>query len=74
MEEKQILSKLMTLIYLFNEFGNVNLEVTTVLDKEGCWTGKVILEQTTQPAVDDLQMADFYTKVICEKLKNGVDN
>ena len=66
---KQTLSKTMALIYLFNEFGNVNLNVTTVLDENGCWTGKVILEQTTEPATDDVEMADFYTKAICEKIK-----
>ncbi len=40
----QILSKEIALLYLSNEFGNFPLKVTTVLDKNNCWTGKVILE------------------------------
>ena len=63
----KILSKIMALIYLFHEFGNVNLKVTTVLDEEGCWTGKVILEQTLESPKDDTELAEFYTKAFCEK-------
>ena len=63
----KILSKIMALIYLFHEFGNVNLKVTTVLDEEGYWTGKVILEQTIENPKDDTELAEFYTKAFCEK-------
>ncbi len=68
MRKVKFLSKLMALIYLFHEFGNGNLKVTTVLDDEGCWVGKVILESTNEPAVDDKEFADFYTKAICQEV------
>ena len=67
MKKVKILSKIMALIYLFHEFGNVNLKVTTVLDDNGCWIGKVILEQTTENPKDDTEFAEFYTKAFCEK-------
>jgi hypothetical protein len=38
-----------------------------VLDENGCWVGKVILEQTTENAKDDTEFAEFYTKAFCEK-------
>ena len=67
MKKVKILSKIMALIYLFHEFGNVNLKVTTVLDNNSCWSGKVILEQTTENPKDDAEFAEFYTKAFCEK-------
>lgn len=67
MTKVKILSKIMALIYLFHEFGNENLKVTTVLDENGCWVGKVVLERTTENAKDDAEFAEFYTKAFCEK-------
>ena len=74
MKTTKFLSKIMALIYLFYEFGNGNLKVTTVLDNAGCWTGKVILEETTEEAKDDVEFANFYAKTFCEEKKQlGVD-
>lgn len=67
MKEIKILSKIMALIYLFYEFGNVNFKVTTILDDNGCWTGKVMLEQTEEPPQNDVELANFYTKEFCKK-------
>lgn len=68
MRKTRYLSKIMTLIYLFHEFGNGNLKVTTVLDDNGCWVGKVILESTNKPAEDDKEMAEFYTEALCREV------
>lgn len=58
---------MMALIYIFHEFGDVNLKVTTVLDEKGVWLGKVILEGTTQTAKDNEEFIDFYTSAIAEQ-------
>ena len=72
MKKIKILSKMMALIYIANEFGNGNLKVTTILDEDGMWQGKVILESTNESPKDDEDMAEFYIKAICsEKLKKG---
>lgn len=68
---KKILSKIMALIYLYHEFGNVNIKVTTVLDSNNCWTGKVILEQTNEEAKDDAEFAKFYTLAYCEEVNEN---
>lgn len=60
-----LLSKEIALLYLSNEFGNTPLKVTTILDNDGCWTGKVILE--SDPNFSELKTNDF------EYLKNIYD-
>lgn len=65
----KFLSKMMTLIYLFYEFGNGNLKVTTYLDDDGCWLGKVLIESTKENAKDDLELADFYTQAYIKNIK-----
>jgi hypothetical protein len=68
MNKEMYLSKLMALNYLFYEFGNGNLKVTTVLDENGGWTGKVVLEQTLEKPKNDVDLANFYLKVLCSDI------
>lgn len=64
---KKVLSKEMALQYIYNEFGNVNLKVTTELTDDSIWTGKVILEETDETPRDDEELAKFYSKTIVKK-------
>lgn len=49
MNRVEIYDKNTLLVYLINELSDqCNYRVTTVLNKDECWTGKVIIEETTQ--------------------------
>lgn len=61
---------MMALIYLFHEFGDVNIKVTTILSEKGSWQGKVILEDTTEKPKDDEDFAKFYTLAYCNEIEN----
>ena len=54
MEREQIFDKNTLLVYLINELisPQKNYKVKTVLTSSGCWTGKIIIEETTQEAKD----------------------
>ena len=53
MEREQIFDKNTLLVYLINELSpQKNYKVRTVLSSSGCWTGKVIIEETTQKPKD----------------------
>lgn len=70
MVNKKTYSKPTLITYLLNELGNGNFEVTTVLDENGCWTGKVIIEQSSADRNDD---AEYY-KAIAESLERIARN
>lgn len=53
MNNVQVLSKETLLVYLINELGDGNFKVTTVLDENGCWTNKVIIEGSTNENNED---------------------
>lgn len=44
MNMKNILSKETLLVYLINELSSGNYKVTTDLDEEGCWIGRIHIE------------------------------
>lgn len=60
----EILSQFMTFMYLNYEFGPRNFKITTVLDDNNCWTNKVILEATDEPAKDDVDFVKFYKEAL----------
>lgn len=69
MERGQIFDKNTLLVYLINELINPtkNYKVKTVLTSEGCWTGKIIIEETTQEAKD----IDEYYICLGDNTKKG---
>ncbi len=69
MKDVKILSKEMALFYLYHEFGNVNLKVTTDLNENGTWTGKISLEETKEPPKDDKDFLTFYLKAFEQEKK-----
>lgn len=71
----KILSRLMALLYLYNEFGKQNLKVTTYLDEDGCWVGKVLIEVTEEKlGADEMEFAQFYANALCEETKRKVED
>lgn len=60
MEDILFLDKDTLLVYLINELSsNVNYKVTTILDDNGCWTGKVNIE-ISQKSID---VGKYYRKI-----------
>lgn len=53
MERTEILSKETLLCYLINELSNGNYEITTHLDREGCWLGEITIKATDEPTNED---------------------
>jgi hypothetical protein len=70
MEKEQIFDKNTLLVYLINELisPTKNYKVKTVLTSEGCWTGKIIIEETTQDAEKDI---DEYYICLGNQTKRG---
>ena len=50
--KKMILDKNTLLVYLINELGNNSVEVTTILDEDGCWTGHLVIKETDAEPTD----------------------
>lgn len=57
MKSVNILSKETLLTYLINELSSSNYQVTTHLDKDGCWIGKIEIEISGKKENDD---NDYY--------------
>ena len=53
MERVEILSKETLLCYLINELSNGNYEVTTHLDRNGCWLGEISIKGTNEILNED---------------------
>ena len=53
MKDVEILSKETLLVYLINELSGGNHKVTTHLDKDGCWVGKIEIEVSYEEENDD---------------------
>ena len=53
MERVEILSKETLLCYLINELSNGNYEVTTHLDRNGCWLGEITIKGTNEQTNED---------------------
>lgn len=65
-KREQVLSKEIALLYLQNEFADAPIRVTTILDNDRCWTGKVLLEM----ADENEEIQDFeYLKAIYGRQK-----
>ena len=63
-QNSMVLSKEIALLFLANEFSNSPLKVTTVLDDNNCWTGKVILEVASDEKVENLKyLNNIYGRV-----------
>ena len=59
----QILSKETLIAYLLNEFPrNTNLKVTTFLDDNNCWLGKVQIEISGNPNNEDMEYFKCITR------------
>ena len=61
MNVKNILSKETLLTYLINELSSGNYEVTTHLDNQGCWIGKVTIEISGKEENND---NDYYKALV----------
>lgn len=72
-ERVQYLSKEMLITYLYNELGNSTVKVTTHLDKQNCWTGKISMEVVHGTPKDDRELAEFYLKILCEEKLNTIN-
>ena len=53
MNAKHTLSKETLLVYLINELSSGNYKVTTDLDEEGCWVGRIHIESCFEKNNDD---------------------
>ena len=69
MERTEILSKETLLCYLINELSNGNYEVTTHLDREGCWLGEISIMVTDEKINDDQE----YFHELAKNLLRGID-
>ena len=70
MDRVEILSKETLLCYLLNELSNGNYEVTTHLDKNGCWLGEISIKGTYEKTNDDQE----YFHELAKNLLRGIDN
>lgn len=62
MEREQIFDKNTLLVYLINELSPyINYKVNTILTPNGCWSGKIIIEETSQKAKD---IDNYYNNII----------
>lgn len=60
MEDILFLDKDTLLVYLINELSpNVNYKVTTILDDNRCWTGKVNIEISQ----DKSNVGEYYKRI-----------
>ena len=66
----------MAFLYLWNEFTKEgNLKVTTYLTEDGCWAGKVLIENTQEKlGTDEMDFAKFYANALIEETKRKVED
>jgi hypothetical protein len=67
MERIQVLSKETLLCYLINELSNENFEVTTHLDREGCWLGEITIKAVNEPINEDQEYFYELAKIMLDK-------
>jgi hypothetical protein len=67
MERVEILSKETLLCYLINELSNENFEVTTHLDREGCWLGEITIKAVNEPINEDQEYFYELAKIMLDK-------
>lgn len=68
----QVFDKNTLLIYLTNELSpNCNYKVETELTPDGCWKGKIIIEETSQDHNEDV---NNYYLAIAENIKRCIEN
>lgn len=60
MNRKTTLSKETLLVYLINELSSGNYTVTTELDEDGCWLGKVRIEACLEKNNDN----EYYMNLV----------
>ena len=69
MERTQILSKETLLCYLINELSSGNFEVTTHLDRKGCWLGEITIKAVNEPTNEDQEYFHELAKVMLQHEK-----
>lgn len=68
MKITRVISKSLAAFYLLNEFSGDNVEITTILTKDGDWSGEIIIKQTDESSFTDMaemlkayyERTDFY--------------